>query len=117
MLRGMSKNAQCFRFNCGSKHGMQACPRHDVGLGAEDVADAILNIDQLDQTEARVVRIEEKVGIAVRLGVASPDGTEEIQACDPSLMKSGFMSAQLAITSSRSMSISGSADVRTSWAH
>ena len=48
---------------------MQAGARRHIGFRAEDVADAILNIDQLNQTEPWIVGIEKQIDIAVRPGV------------------------------------------------
>jgi hypothetical protein len=94
MLRGTSENAQRFRFDLRPKHWMQAGPRHHIGLRAQDIADTILDIDQLDQTEARIVGIEEKVDIAVRTGFPTGDRAEQIEPSNPGPMKIGCMGAK-----------------------
>lgn len=60
---------------------MQAVAGHDVGGRAEDVADETTNTHELDQTELRIVVIEEQIDIAVRPRVASRCRAEEIERC------------------------------------
>jgi len=73
---------------------MQAGPRHHIGFRAKDIAHLLLDIDQLDQTEARVVGIEEKIDIAVRPGFPPGDRTEQIEPSDAGPMKIGFVGTQ-----------------------
>src|ERR1700722_5318422 len=61
---------------------MQTAPRHHVGFGAEDIADAILDVNQFDQTKASVVGIEEEIDIAVRPGLLADNGVEQIEPDD-----------------------------------
>jgi hypothetical protein len=90
----MSENAQRFRFDLRPQHWMQAGARHHIGFRAEDEADTILDIDQLDETEARVVGIEKQIDITVRPGFAPGDRAEQVQSSDPDPMEIGFMGAQ-----------------------
>src|SRR5665213_3586348 len=93
-LRGTSENAQRCRFDLRPKHWMQAGPRHHIGFRAKDEADLILDIDQLNQTEARIVGVEEKIDIAVRPGLPAGDRAEQIKPSDTGPMKIGLMGAK-----------------------
>ena len=55
---GISENAQCFRLDSQSKQWVQACTRHYVGFRAQDAIHPFLDIHQVDEAEARIVRIE-----------------------------------------------------------
>jgi hypothetical protein len=57
-------------------------PRHHVGFGAEDIADAILDANQFDQIKACVVSIEEQIDITVRPGRLADNGAEQIEPGD-----------------------------------
>src|SRR5215472_2904884 len=74
---------------------MQAGPRHHVGFRTQDFADAILDIDQLNQTETWVIGIEEEIDIAVRPGLPPGDRTKQVESRDPDLMKIRFVGAKL----------------------
>jgi|SRR5450631_3908566 hypothetical protein len=91
----MSEYAQRLCFDSVPQHGMQAGARHHVGSRAEDIADPILDVDQFDQIEARVVRVEEKIDIAVRSSLLAGDGAEQIEPGNADLMKIGFVGAKL----------------------
>src|ERR1700679_2810291 len=93
-LRGTSENAQCCRFDLRPKHWMQAGSRHHIGFRAKDVAYLLLDIDQLNQTEARIVGVEEKIDIAVRPGFPAGDRAEQVKSSDTGPMKIGFMGAE-----------------------
>jgi hypothetical protein len=43
---------------------MQAGPRHHIGFRTEDIAHPFLDIDQFDEAETRIVRIEEKIDLS-----------------------------------------------------
>jgi hypothetical protein len=93
MLLGTSENAQRFGFDLRPKHGVQDGSRHYIGFCAEDVAYLLLDIDQLNQTEAWVVGIEKEIDIAVRPGVLPGNGAKQ-EECDPGPMKFVFMGAK-----------------------
>jgi len=69
---------------------MQAGAGHHVGFRAEDIARPLLDIDRFDETEARIVGIEEKVAVAVRAGFLASDGAKQIKSSHPGPVKIGF---------------------------
>jgi hypothetical protein len=91
MLRGTLENAQRFRFDPWSKHRVQAGSCHDVGFCAEDLTDLVLHIDQFDETEARVIGIEEQIDIAIRPGFSAGDRAEQVEPSDTGSVEFGFV--------------------------
>jgi hypothetical protein len=94
MLRGTSKNPQCFRFDLPPKHGVETGSGHHVSFQAQDTADSLLDIDQFDEAEPWIVRVEGQVDVAVRSGFLAGDGTEQVKPCHPDAVKIGLMGAQ-----------------------
>src|SRR5579859_320259 len=94
MVRAMSEYPERFRFDSRTKHGMEACPRHHVGLRAEDVVNALLHVHQFDQAEARVVGVEKQIHIAVRPGFLTGHRSEQIKAGYAEAMQFGLMGTE-----------------------
>jgi hypothetical protein len=82
-LDGDSENALRFRLDLRPKHWMQAGAGHDIGFRPEDIADAILDIDQFYQTETWIIGIEEEVDIAARSGLPPGNRAEQLQPSTP----------------------------------
>ncbi len=77
-----SEHLHRFRFDRRSQHGVEAGARHDVDLCSENVADLIMNVDQIDQAEARVVGIEEQIDVAGRPRLIPCDRPEQVKPRD-----------------------------------
>jgi hypothetical protein len=73
---------------------MKARPCHHVGLGAEDVMDAFLHVHQVDETEARIVGIEEQIHVAISSGFLPGDRSEQVKTSDPEAVQLGFVGAE-----------------------
>ena len=66
MQCGTSENALSFGLDPRPKHWMQARACRHIAFRAKDGAHALLNVDQLDEAEARIVGVEEKIDIAMQ---------------------------------------------------
>lgn len=78
MLLGTSEHAQNFRLDLLAQAGVEAGAGHDVGFHAKDGGYLFLDTDEFDQAEARVVRVEKEIDIAVRGGLLAGDGAEQV---------------------------------------
>lgn len=91
MLLGTLEHAQSFRLDLLAKTGVEAGAGHDIGFNAEDGGNLLLNVNEFDQAETRVVRVEEQIDVAVSSSLLAGDRAEKIQLCDTGPVKVGLM--------------------------
>ena len=85
--------SQSFRLDLLTKTGVEASAGHDVGFHAQDGGYLVLDIDEFDQAEARVVRVEKEIDIAVGGGLLAGDGAEQVELRYASPVEVGFVGA------------------------
>lgn len=73
---------------------MDAASAHHVGAGVQQLGDAVVEGDQLDQAEMRIVEIEEQIDIAVRPRLVLGDRPEQVKTRDAKALQVGRMAPQ-----------------------
>jgi hypothetical protein len=74
MLRGTSEVAHRFRFDTVSNRRMQAGGRHYIGCRSQYFADTILDVDQFNKAETRIVGVKEMLQKIKTFGPAVSGG-------------------------------------------
>jgi hypothetical protein len=73
---------------------MQAAPRRDIGLAAENARGVILDVHQLVKTELAPGVIEKQVDVGILRRFIPSRRAEEIQVLDPESLELGLVGPQ-----------------------
>jgi hypothetical protein len=66
---------------------VQAVPRHDIGLSAEDRGSAFFDTHQLEQAKLAPLVIEEQVDVGILAGFVARRRAEQIEVFDAKLLQ------------------------------
>jgi hypothetical protein len=75
MLRGTSEVAHCYRLDTRSDHRMQAGARHYIGCRSQYFADTMLDVDQFNKADTRIVGVKEMLQKIKTFGPAVSGGS------------------------------------------
>src|SRR5947207_8202258 len=95
-MRQPSEYLQRRGFNALFERWMQAAPRHDVGLAAQNARGRLLHVDQIVEAKRALGVVEEEINVEIVASFAASNGAEQVQVLDAEPLQLGLVLFQSA---------------------